>query len=308
MNRTVREILKNFGVETARIRKPSDAKLAEVYFVEDRYVLRSRPLESDTSVRFATECSLCEKVMTLTGFRFPQYKRSSSGSRFVISGRNFWTLHKRIPGYPLGRWFELHRADASVTRQVLKSLHDLHEMTTGRFDDNMFDRTRLFELIAPALAQAPEFLSMKAVKQVRLALNRAVRFCESYPSREGGFVHGDYHHGNILARGNRIIGFIDLDWCRVGSPYEDLAFTLMMLMRDYESWSHSFRWSMYHDMLDCYGFDGDANLLFDYLILYALFDCNIFKSARFDNSVAFFEYQKQFLETMCLSFKADKHG
>jgi aminoglycoside phosphotransferase len=31
------------------------------------------------------------------------------------------------------------------------------------------------------------------------------------------------HHGNILAQNGRIVGFIDLDWCRVSSYYEDLA-------------------------------------------------------------------------------------
>ncbi len=73
----------------------------------------------------------------------------------------------------------------------------------------------------------------------------------------------------------------------------------MMLLRDYENGSHAFRWSRYHEMLDYYGFEGDAVLLNDHLILYALFDCAVFKSAAFDKARAFFEYQKRFLETVC---------
>jgi hypothetical protein len=100
-------------------------------------------------------------------------------------------------------------------------------------------------------------------------------------------------------KNGRIVGFIDLDWCRVSSIYEDLAFTLMMLLRDYENWSYAFRWSVYSEILDYYDFSGDPVLLNDHLILCALFDCAVFKSSNFDKAAAFFKYQKQFLETAC---------
>ena len=299
MHCQIHEILNDFGIETKGIRRPADAMLAQVYFVNERYVLRSRPLESKTPARFVAERRLCDQVTTLTGFHFPKYEQSKSGNRFVIGGSSFWTLHKRIPGHPLGSWFELHRVDPSVTCQVLNALHELHKRTTGCFDEKLIKRTHLFKLLAPALAQAPDFLSVKTMKRLRSALSRVKRFCELYQSNESGFVHGDFHHGNILAHNGRIIGFIDIDWCHVGSYYEDLAFTLMMLLRDYESWSCAFRLPLFHNLLDCYGFEGDLSLLFDFMILYALFDCSVFKSARFDNVVAFFEYQKKFIEAMC---------
>ena len=119
------------------------------------------------------------------------------------------------------------------------------------------------------------------------------------PSTKACFVHGDFHHGNILAREGTIVGFIDLDWCRVGNAFEDLAFTMMMLMRDYETWSTEFRWQRYHAVLHAYGFSDDASILNDYTALYALFDCHVFKSAAFENAADFYEYQKAFLETLC---------
>jgi aminoglycoside phosphotransferase (APT) family kinase protein len=145
---------------------------------------------------------------------------------------------------------------------------------------------------------------VKALKRLQTAHERVTSYCRSYPPDVGCFVHGDFHHGNILAQNGRILGFIDLDWCRISSFYEDLAFTLMMLLRDYENWSYSFRWSAYREMIDYYGFNGDTSLLNDHLILYALFDCGVFKSAHFEDAKNFFKYQTQFLETICLDLTA----
>jgi hypothetical protein len=305
MNPHISTILKAWGLNANRIRKPPDAKLAQVYLVEDGYVLRSRPFETDTPARFAAECDLYGYVAELTGFCFPQYQRCKFGARFVIGEDCFWTLHKLIPGYPLGRWFELYRMDVSVNRQVLNTLCSLHKATTGCFNEKIIDRTRLLELVSPALAEAPVFLSVDALERLGTAFDRVASYCGSYPPEAGCFVHGDYHHGNILAQNGRIVGFIDLDWCRVSSYYEGLAFTLMMLLRDYENWSPNFRWPVYRKILDYYGFNGDAAILNDHLILYALFDCAVFKSARFKEAKAFFEYQKQFLEAVCRDLTAE---
>jgi len=295
----ITEILKTFGKNNLQVRRPEDAKLAQVYFVEDRYVLRSRSLGANTISRFTAECNLCEKVADLTGYHFPQYERCNTGKRYLIKDDYFWTLHKLIPGKPLGSWFELHRLDPSINRQVLNALRRLHNMTSGCFESKHIDRSRLIELVTPALNEAPSFLSEKALNRLWDAINKVSQYCESYTTEAGCFVHGDFHHGNILAYKNRIIGFIDLDWCRISSLYEDLAFTLMMLMRDYRNWSHSFQWSKYYQLLDYYRFKGNINLLNDHLILYTLFDCDVFKSASFDDAGVYLKYQKIFLETLC---------
>lgn len=298
---SVLKVLQAFGVAATRIQKPSDAMLAQVYLIDDRYVLRSRPFEADTPERFAAECDLCAHVAELSGFRFPEYRRSTSGGRFVVEGGYFWTLHRIIPGRPLGSWFELHRIDPTVNRQVLQTLRRLHTITSGCFDEKKIDRGRLLGLVSPSLDEAHGFVSENALDRVLLAFGRVQRYCESYSADTSCFVHGDFHHGNILAQDGRIVGFIDLDWCRAGSFYEDVAFTLMMMLRDYRTWSHEFRWSRYRAILEDYGFEGDAALLIDHLILYALFDCTIFKFSDFENAPAFFEYQKRFLEAACLA-------
>ena len=300
MNTHALNILKRFGLLASRIQKPSDAMLAQVYLVDDRYILRSRPFEKDTMERFAVECELCDHVAALTEFRFPQYLQSVSGHSYVIDNDLFWTLHEIIPGRPLGSWFELHRIDPSIHRTVLQTLHQLHRLTTGCLDEKFIDRRRLLGLIAPAMEEAPGFLSTRALDRLGLAYERVKNYCNTYPPEMGCFVHGDFHHGNILADNGRIIGFIDLDWCRVGSFYEDFAFSLMMMLRDYNEWSHEYPQPVYRSILENYGFEGDAELLIDHLILYALFDCTVFKYSTFENANAFFEYQKLFLESVCL--------
>ena len=299
MNPHIGKILNGYGLKTPRLSRPADAKLAQVYFVDDLYVLRSRPFETDTTARFEAERHLYGKVAELTGFKFPQYEPYKSGTFFVIEDDCFWTLHKLIPGHPLGSWFDLHRIEPAVNRRVLKALGRLHEVTKGFFDEKTIDRTRLLLLVAPALEKAPDYIGRSALVRLQSAFESVKKFCRSYPPQAGCFVHGDFHHGNILAQGDRISGFIDLDWCRVGSFYEDLAFTMMMLLRDYKNWSPAFRWPLYRGMLDDYGFKGDAALLNDHLILYALFDCAVFQSAHFDEAKAFFDYQKRFLESVC---------
>jgi aminoglycoside phosphotransferase (APT) family kinase protein len=295
----ISSILKAFGLKANQISKPPDAMLAQVYLVDDRFILRSRPFKPTTLKRFVSECELCEIVTELTGFRFPKYRRSSSGAHYVIEGINFWTLHKLIPGRPLGSWFKLHHIDPSVNREVMNVLYRLHITTTGCFNEKSIDRTHLLESVRSALIEASDFLSENALERLKIAFDRVKKYCESYPPEVGCFVHGDFHHGNILGHKDRIIGFIDLDWCRVSSPYEDLAFTLMMLLRDYKNWSLNFRWTVYREMLSFYNFKEDAMLLNDYIILYALFDCAVFKRSQFDNAKAFFEYQKRFLEAVC---------
>lgn len=299
MKQGVASILKRFGLNAGRVSKPADAMLAQVYAVEDRYILRSRSFEPSTLERFAAECELCGHVAQLTGFRFPAYRRSASGTRYAIEDNNFWTLHERIPGRPLGSWFELHRIDPSITLKVVHTLRRLHTGTTGCFDEKRIDRTHLLASVNTAHAEALDFLSGNAVDRLNTAVDRVKIYCDAYTPEAVCFVHGDFHHGNILALNDRITGFIDLDWCRIGSPCEDLAFTLMMLLRDYDNWSPAFRWPVYREMLRAYDFQGDTTRLNDFIILYALFDCDVFKHAQFDNARAFFEYQKRFLEGAC---------
>jgi aminoglycoside phosphotransferase (APT) family kinase protein len=299
MNEGVRRALNFFGVQAQSIKKPPEAKLASVYIVDDRYLLRSRRCLDNTATSFAAERELLRIVSDLTGYEFPHYQPSEEGKYFFVDRQSFWTLHKLIPGQPLGNWFELHRVPSQVDRQVVACLRQLHDSTLGRFAEPFISRAFFPELLRPALTEAPTFLTEYSLQRIHSSFRRVKEFTTAYPARQACFVHGDFHHGNILAHKGRIVGFVDLDWCRVGHAFEDLGFTMMMFLRDYKTWSTELRWQRHHEVLSYYGFNGDPSILNDYIALYALFDCGVFKSATFEGATKFYEYQKSFLETLC---------
>jgi aminoglycoside phosphotransferase (APT) family kinase protein len=154
-------------------------------------------------------------------------------------------------------------------------------------------------LIRPVLEDASAFLTAHAVHRLHVSFQRVNGFSGRYPAGEACFVHGDFHHGNIIVERGNVVGFIDLDWCRAGHPLEDLGFTMMMLLRDYDTWSPTFRRQRYDELLSLYRYNSDLSVLNDYIILYALFDCDCFKNAAFKSAEDFHTYQKSFLETLC---------
>lgn len=308
ISENITRALEFFGIAPRSVNRPSDAKLAEVYIVDDRYVLRSRPYLHDTQTHYAAERKLLEIVARLTGYAFPQYRSSRDGESFFVDGKSFWTLHRLIPGETLGKWYELHTVPLQVDQQVMCTLRELHKATTGKFDESIVSRTDFLDMIDPALNQASAFLTEDSLQRIHSSFRRVKAYSCVYPSGEACFVHGDFHHGNILVHEGNITGFIDLDWCRVGNLFEDLGFTVMMLLRDYETGSTEFRWQRYHDVLSFYGFNGEASILNDYTALYALFDCHVFRSANFENAMDFYAYQKSFLETLCRTILKGKRG
>jgi aminoglycoside phosphotransferase (APT) family kinase protein len=299
MNEGVERALKFFGIQARSIKKPLAAKLTSVFVVDDRYLLRSRRYLDDTERSFAAERELLPFVRDLTGFEFPRYQPSEDGRYFFVDGPSFWTLHRLIPGQSLGNWYELHCTPPDTDREVMIVLRQLHDSTTGRFAEASISRTFFSELLQPALTQAPAFLTDHSLQTIRSSFQRMKEFAGAYRANQACFVHGDFHHGNVLANNGKIVGFVDLDWCRVGHAFEDLGFTMMMLVRDYRTWSTELRWQRYHELLSHYRFDGDPSILNDYMALYALFDCSVFKSATFEAATKFYEYQKTFLETLC---------
>ncbi len=295
----VQVVLKAFGVSARNIKKPPDAKLASVYIIDDDYVLRSRGSLEHTPALYEAERERLAAVAALTGYSFPNYQNSRDGKAYVVDNGSFWTLHRLIPGRTLGNWYELHKVPSQADKQVLTALHRLHDDTKGRFAEEKLSRTFLPDRIELLLEDAPVFLHERSVRRLVASFQRVKGASERYPATEACFVHGDFHHGNIIVNQGDVVGFIDLDWCRAGLPLEDLGFTMMMLLRDYNTWSPAFRRQRYEELLSLYRYNGDVSLLNDYIILYALFDCDCFKNAGFEKAADFHDYQIAFLEGLC---------
>ncbi|MBV9349296.1 MAG: phosphotransferase [Patescibacteria group bacterium] len=118
------------------------------------------------------------------------------------------------------------------------------------------------------------------------------------------FIHGDYNPGNILFTGDIPTGLIDLDWSRKGLPLEDLAYTLMMFMRDYATKSFRFDEERFLELCSWYGLrEADFPDLKKYLILYAFYDANLFRRLKaLPNRELYYSYQKEMLDDFCLRF------
>ena len=165
-NENVQRALTFFGVQARSIKKPTDAKLASVYIVDDRYVLRSRSRADNIETRFAAERDLLDFVTGLTGYRFPNYLPSNQGEHFFVDGQYLWTLHELIPGKTLGNRYELHVIPSHVDKQVMAALRRLQDATMGRFTEMLISRTFFPELLQPVLAEAPAFLTEYSLRRI----------------------------------------------------------------------------------------------------------------------------------------------
>ena len=146
-----------------------------------------------------------------------------------------------------------------------------------------------------------DMLSSDVQKRIKQAMGNVRNASDGFKSNELCFVHGDFHHGNTLVdKKGKIVGFIDLDWCRIGHPLEDLAYTVMMFLRQYTSETIQFNKRHFQKLLKWYNLDQKLLDLFkEYFILYTLYDVYIFKYAsNLKNKEFYLNYQLSFLETV----------
>ena len=145
--------------------------------------------------------------------------------------------------------------------------------------------------------------SKSNIKRIKQSLNKVLN--NSLSIKNLCFIHGDWHYGNlILDKDNKVIGVIDLDWCRIGYHLEDLAYTVMMLLRFYDSDQFNFNKKRFSELLDWYGLNkNEIDLFKEYLILYAFYDVCILKDAAdLKNQKYYLNYQKSFLDYLCDNF------
>ena len=102
------------------------------------------------------------------------------------------------------------------------------------------------------------------------------------------------------------IDLLDLDWCRVAHPLEDLAYTAMMLLRDYDTGEP--RLDRLNEIQQAYGVVHEERPLFnEYLVLYALFDVHLFASTRdLEGGDVFLHHQQTLLERLCRGAPQDE--
>lgn len=75
---------------------------------------------------------------------------------------------------------------------------------------------------------------MSTGAKIRGAIVNVKEHQESILPSEIGFVDSDFHPGNVVYGGTKMVGLIDLDSASSSQHFEDLGFTLMMLCRDFK--------------------------------------------------------------------------
>lgn len=291
MESNVKGLASAFGITFNSATSPSHAVLAKVFLLDDRYVLRGRPLEEQTAADFAEELALLEEVRPLVPFRFPDPLSTKKGKKWIVSDGLLWTVYPQLHGRILGTWQEGKKLSWEQTTKILQTMHFLHDETKGRFAAPK--KLWLVEKVQTAFDQDRNVLTETEQQLIAQSIDRINKKVEGMPAVEFCFIHGDCHHGNVLADENgEICALLDLNWCRVGHPLEDLAYSFTMFMSDYDTSPFVFDDDRLQKLITLY----NPNLpidtfFFDLFALATLFDVLLFKALKTQEADFYYEHR-----------------
>ena len=243
----------SFGVEACNISRPKHAALTEAYVVDDAYILRARKLGFDTILHLEEEQKLLRDVVSLTGLQLPILLPTTKGFLYVEDKDRIWTLYPIISGEVKYTWYHLDQVDDATVAKTFKALRVIHEKTRGKLEPlkiyNGFAKD-----VEERLSVVKHEISDSEKKRVTDALRNVFAIEKNLKNGEMVYVHGDYHPGNIISDGEgKIAGLVDTDWGRVGCFLEDLAYTVMMFLRDYRDSLYTFDEKKLKKLLSHYG-------------------------------------------------------
>lgn len=279
-------------------RRPGVNAIARVWLLGDAYVLRAREATPGAAGRFEREQALVDRVRPLLPWRFPTPLPADDGRRYVAADGALWTLHRAIPGRVRCPWQGLATAEEPVRRSLVATLRAMHDATRGRLAPP--EPRWLADDVRRRLAAVANRLSSRARSAVTDALGRTAARAARLATADATFVHGDFHWGNVLVGDDgQVTGIVDLDWCRVADPVEDLAYTAMMLTRRDDGGAPDP--AALEAVLAGYGLPADRRDAFDdAFLLYVLFDVDLFARADgLDDRDRHLARQVALLEAVC---------
>ena len=295
-------LVAEFGIRASQATRAPHSNLAAVYIIDDAYVLRARHLSRSLDDILKNERELLVAVRRLFSIKFPELLSAQKGKKYIAEGANAWTLYPLIQGDTLCGWTELYYAlDPDQWKRVFSFMRDLHEKTQGRIPLSE-PRHGFARDVEKRLANVGDSISNFARTRIQRAIERVAEY--EIRRTERCFVHGDIHPGNMIFSKGEITGLIDVDWCRAGLDLEDLAYLVMMAVRDYrkpcfETLDRDF----FENCLNQYGLhQTDRSILDEYMVLYTLYDLDLFFSTPQMSKRSFFvEYQRGMVEKLCLT-------
>lgn len=300
----IKEIAGQFDIQAVNLDQIKHAVLSQVYIIDNKYVLRSRALESDTLLRFENEQNLLSAVRSISPLKFPNLLKTKSGQNYIIDGDLMWTAYPMILGDIWCNWWELDKLADKKIKIIFAALSELHSKTAGKLVDiNIGRQYNFLNDITKWLLGIGDVISSDERQRIIRAIKAVNDFKTELHDEDYCFVHGDFHPGNIVFQEDRVIGLLDTDWARKGSYLEDLAYTLMTFLRDYQH-PFKFREDLYQKYLAWYGIkEKDIKIFNEYFILYIFYDLYLFcNSGQLNNRDKLLQFQREFLKDACLRF------
>lgn len=295
------EIIARFGVRSKEIEKIVHAALTEVYSVEDhsgrRFILRGQPIEDGTIERFHRVTEIIKDLRPLIRLELPQLL-TVEGENHLLYEDTLWTFYVMIEGKIICSWQDTYKAQTVETERLARALREIQRQTTRKIEGS--EEKVFLDDIEQKFAGITDLLPAATRGRVEGALAALRTTLETAAPGQQCFVHGDFHHGNVIVNRGRPVGLVDLDWCRIAHPFEDLAFMSMMTLRDYRQKGYMHDDDLLEKILAAYGLDDNSRALFyDYLILCAAHDVYVFKYMIRDAANFYLEYQLRMLAELC---------
>jgi aminoglycoside phosphotransferase len=287
-------ILNFFGISARNIVKQPQAALSDVYIIDDVFVLRSRSLRGNYLKKLENECQLTKLVANKCGLKVPQYMSGENNLKIFIDNNIGWTLYNMINGKTLCTWYNLYLLSAKNIDEMLKALKMLHSQTKGAvLDDSISFRQNISEICCEILAKTDHFLLTGTINKIKESIRLVERYNMALLPTEKCILHGDYHPGNILFNNSKIVGMIDTENICYGSPLEDLGFTIMMFMRNFQK-EFEFDVRRYEYLKKCYNNTIAENaILASFVLLFALFDLDTFENSASESGLRkYSKYQR----------------
>ncbi|MDD4989486.1 MAG: aminoglycoside phosphotransferase family protein [Candidatus Pacebacteria bacterium] len=301
----IKEIGAQFSLVVKKAERVSHAILSEVYIINGTHVLRSRVLESGVIDRFKNECVLIDHIRSRVPIQFPSLISTKDGTNHLIIDKFLWTAYPLIQGDILCSWWELEKLSPEQEKNTFVTLKKLHTDTAGILSD-VSDITQYHFLndVRQRFSDPDPLLSEKEKKRIQQSIDYVVAREERFAESEKCFVHGDYHPGNTIFKGSKVVGLLDLDWSRKGYGIEDLAYTVMMFLRDYRLPKFLFKKEKLANYIKWYDLAREqVRDLHEYLILYTFYDVHLFdRLSSIPDPKKFRAFQRAFLNEICEQF------
>jgi len=302
---SIPEIAEQFGIIHASNKEADGAYLSKVYIINDKYIIRGRPYSPSTIHNFGREIKLIEEVRRLIEYQLPSLIPASNTELYCVNGNVFYTVYPLLAGKNICTWYDLEKASDDQTAVILAAQRDIHTQTIGHFPKETSPPQSFVQITSRKFKHIEDKLMDVSRERISKALQVVQNHTQGCTSGDLCFVHGDFHHGNVLFDGQSTVsGIIDLDRSRIGHYLEDFAFTFMVLQRIYASNEYIFDEKKLRKLLQWYKFSPeDMDLLIEYWILYIFSDYYVMVTEDpLPNSELYMEYQKSYLDTICKKF------